>query len=184
MGLAFKEWSLICDALGSGRQILILRKGGIAEGRAKFSFKTDQFFLFPTHFHEQISKLTLPADTPLPASESGIVRIGLHAEATHSFVLNSWKAVESIEPFHIWKPDVIRQRFEYDGRNEIHLALVRVSKVDPIWTLQDSPAFGGCKSWIEVGAPPERHSLIPVLQEHAYEARAQEILSALAAHAA
>ena len=31
--VGFKDWSLVCAALGSGKQSLILRKGGIAEGR-------------------------------------------------------------------------------------------------------------------------------------------------------
>ena len=43
----------MCEALGAGRQSIILRKGGIAEGREGFSFKHSQFFLFPTWFHEQ-----------------------------------------------------------------------------------------------------------------------------------
>src|SRR4029077_13319887 len=49
----FKEWSLVCDAMGAGRQSIILRKGGIAEGRGGFQWQADGFFLFPTHFHEQ-----------------------------------------------------------------------------------------------------------------------------------
>ncbi len=184
MALAFKEWTLICDALGSGRQILILRKGGIAEGRAGFSFKEKQFYLFPTHFHEQISKLILPEATPLPEPDPGTIRIALHAVATHISVLNHWTAVEALEPFHLWKPDVIRQRFEYRGRNEIHLALVRVSKIAPVWTLDDSPAFGGCKSWIDLGEPPAHQTFAPVLDDRTYASRAEEILSAIAAHAA
>ena len=31
MKIAFKEWGAICRALGLGEQIVILRKGGIAE---------------------------------------------------------------------------------------------------------------------------------------------------------
>ena len=28
--VGFKEWALVCQALGTGRQSIILRKGGIA----------------------------------------------------------------------------------------------------------------------------------------------------------
>jgi hypothetical protein len=55
--IGFKEWSLVCGALGSGEQSIILRKGGIAEGRSGFSFQHREFFLFPTFFHEQIGKV-------------------------------------------------------------------------------------------------------------------------------
>ena len=55
--VGFKEWSVVCEALGRGLQSIILRKGGIAEGRAGFSFQQREFFLFPTHFHEQLEKV-------------------------------------------------------------------------------------------------------------------------------
>ena len=31
LDLALKEWAVICDLLATGRQTLVLRKGGIAE---------------------------------------------------------------------------------------------------------------------------------------------------------
>ena len=65
--IAFKEWSLVCDALGRGEQSLILRKGGIAEGRAGFRFQHPEFLLLPTLFHEQAAKLRVPPGTALPA---------------------------------------------------------------------------------------------------------------------
>jgi hypothetical protein len=55
----FKEWSSASDALGRGRQSVILGKGGIAEGRGGFSFRYREFFLFPTFFHEQIAKVRI-----------------------------------------------------------------------------------------------------------------------------
>ena len=37
---AFKEWAVICKALATGRQLLILRKGGIDEPGGDFGFDT------------------------------------------------------------------------------------------------------------------------------------------------
>ena len=34
--VAFKEWLGVCEALGSGRQSLILRKGGVAEDGGEY----------------------------------------------------------------------------------------------------------------------------------------------------
>ncbi|MED5454303.1 MAG: DUF1802 family protein, partial [Verrucomicrobiota bacterium] len=36
MKTAFKEWAVVIDALGRGEQIIILRKGGIHEGKGGF----------------------------------------------------------------------------------------------------------------------------------------------------
>ena len=56
---------MVCDALGRGEQSIILRKGGIAEGRKGFSFRHREFFLFPTFFHEQVTKVRM-ASANLP----------------------------------------------------------------------------------------------------------------------
>ena len=43
---------MVVEALGLGEQIVILRKGGIAEGEAG-SGEHERFWLFPTRFHQQ-----------------------------------------------------------------------------------------------------------------------------------
>ena len=53
MPIGFKEWAHVCDALTEGVQTLILRKGGIHEGKGGFEFKHSTFFLFATWFHTQ-----------------------------------------------------------------------------------------------------------------------------------
>ena len=59
MAIAFKEWESVCEALGSGQQAILLRKGGIHEGRAGFSFKHERFFLFPSRFHAQAEQVRI-----------------------------------------------------------------------------------------------------------------------------
>ena len=44
IGTAFKEWAIVCDALGKGQQSIIFRKGGIHEGKRGFQFKHDQLY--------------------------------------------------------------------------------------------------------------------------------------------
>ena len=53
MRIAFKEWAIVVDALGSGRQIIILRKGGISEGRRGFQVDHAEFLLYPTRVHQE-----------------------------------------------------------------------------------------------------------------------------------
>ena len=49
---AFKEWAVICRALITGRQDIILRKGGIVEPGGSFQLLADEFYLFPTFVHQ------------------------------------------------------------------------------------------------------------------------------------
>ena len=62
MNVAFKEWSIICDTLGCGNQSLILRKGGIHEGKKGFRFEHEKFALFPTRFHEQEERVRIDSE--------------------------------------------------------------------------------------------------------------------------
>jgi len=51
--VAFKEWEIVVDALGRGEQIVLLRKGGLHEGREGFRPEYQRFLLFPTLYHQQ-----------------------------------------------------------------------------------------------------------------------------------
>ncbi len=62
--IAFKEWAVVCAALAAGRQTIILRKGGIDEGREGFRVAHYEFWLLPTRFHQDPSQLT-PDAKPL-----------------------------------------------------------------------------------------------------------------------
>ena len=46
--LALKEWSVAVNALREGKQILILRKGGVHRDDNQFRVVHPEFLLFPT----------------------------------------------------------------------------------------------------------------------------------------
>ena len=101
---AFKEWQVIVEALGAGEQILILRKGGIAEGREGFSVQESRFWLFPTQFHAQLEK-TKPAAAKWFGTDTttttGAIRLRYFADVVKSAFLTEWQQVESLDPLHL-----------------------------------------------------------------------------------
>src|SRR2546423_10206537 len=103
--VGFKEWSLVCDALGRGRQSVILRKGGIAEGREGFSFRHREFFLFPTFFHEQITKVRIGSDA-FPAPADTITLRG-YVKVEQALRIHSLAIAEALAPLHILSPEVV-----------------------------------------------------------------------------
>jgi len=164
--IAFKEWTLICDALGRGQQSIIIRKGGIAEGRQGFRFQHIDFLLFPTLFHEQVAKLRVPGETPLPAGrEDGQheIRYAAHVEWTED--VSDWEKVRALEPLHIWQESEIEKRYRQDDQPQVSLAFVRISRLSEPFFFPDSPRYGGCRSWIEVPDLPGTVTLSPVLTE-------------------
>lgn len=155
--VAFKEWVLVADALAAGEQTVILRKGGISEGKAGFQWIHDRFFLFPSRFHEQAEQVKPASDGTLRTlpeeKEEGMVEFSVYAETIKTGRLTDWDEVCRLEPYHIWKEEIVRDRFEWGDEHGISYAIVKAYQLDDPWVLEDRKTFGGCRSWF--GLPPE-----------------------------
>ena len=168
--VGFKEWSLVCDALGHGEQSVILRKGGIAEGQAGFSFRYREFFLFPTFFHEQIGKVRKTA-MELPR-RNGAIAISYYAKVERAIGIDSLKVAEALAPLHILSIELVRERFGYKGEG-LNVAFVRVFRLEREWVFPNEIRFGGCRSWLKLPSVPAI-SMQSVLDDAAHaERRAQ-----------
>ena len=181
--IGFKDWALVCAALGQGRQSLILRKGGIAEGRDGFRFKHETFFLFPTQYHQQAQRVrpgVLDALGPVAVPAAGTVEIRCFFVLEWAVWMDDWSTVARLEPFHVWREDVVRERFEYDDQRGLQCAFGRVYRLDPVWTFADRPAYGGCRSWVTLPEFPAGDvALSPVLDDASHEAVARDLRAAL-----
>ncbi len=192
MSIGFKEWTLVCDALGSGAQSIIIRKGGIAEGRAGFRFEHPEFFLFPTLFHEQVAKLKLPPDTALPAPRrDGQHEISLRVRVEWTQDVADLAVVRRLAPFHHWQDSEIEKRFRYELPSArragaevetccVSVAFVRVEKLSAPFVFPDSPKFGGCRSWIHLPELPAGITGVPMMDDSAHRARESQIRALLA----
>jgi hypothetical protein len=154
-GIGFKEWQVICEALASGRQTVILRKGGIHEGREGFSFAHDSFFLFPTRFHAQGDHVREGVIHEMPEWQPGeIVSITHRVEVTSAVTLTEWAEVEALFPLHIYTEKTVRDRFDWEGKGmasgSIHVAHVKVTALDKPWEFPYAAKHGGCRSWVNL----------------------------------
>ena len=185
MAIGFKEWEVICAALGRGDQSIILRKGGIAEGREGFQFQHPEFYLFPTFFHEQAEKVRPEAAADFGSATAKVIddrpdlRLGLFARIDFHRVLEDWEQAKALEPFHIWTESEIRKRFDGDEVPGISLALVRVYRLRSPWCFRNEKSYGGCRSWITLPSPPEEPDLEPVLDDAAHGALKDKLLAVL-----
>lgn len=179
---AFKEWQAIVGALGAGEQILLLRKGGIAEGRGGFAVRADRFWLFPTAFHAQREK-TRPAlhrhfretETNVPKS----VRLSSFAEVVDAHFVSDWSVVRRLEPFHFWTEETVKERFEWSRPPGLHAIVVRVFRTAEPLTLALTDDMAGCKSWIEVPAAFDARPWVPALDDSSFATRRAAIAAAL-----
>jgi hypothetical protein len=166
--VGFKEWSLVCQALGRGEQSTILRKGGIAEGRDGFSFRHREFFLFPTFFHAQIGKVR-NAPTAELRRPNGEIAISHYVKVERAVRIDSLAIIEALASFHVFVPELVRERFGYKAEG-LNVAFVRVFRLNAEWILPYEKRFGGCRSWVDLPEPPMLPTK-PVLDDAAYARR-------------
>lgn len=184
MRTAFKEWAVVVDALGRGDQILILRKGGISEGRGGFRLEHSQFLLFPTLYHQQRESVIPEAQARFDQlaphlAPAEVVRIEFLAEVVTWRQLDSLSAAEALRGQHCWRDEVIAQRFDWSRAKNIFALAVRVLRLPLALELPNVPAYGGCKSWVELAQDLVTTGAQPVLTQTAFDHKLNQFLTAL-----
>ena len=185
MRTAFKEWAVVVDALLRGEQIIILRKGGIHEGRGGFKVEHDRFWLFPTLFHQQ-RELVIPAAQAryddiaplLPAPDK--VRIEGFCEVADWRRIESLEAAENLRGQHVWTDQVIAERFDWGRQKNIFALVLRVYRLLSTVELPVLRRYRGCKSWIELAEDLVTESAEPVLNDQQFDARLARFRSSCA----
>ena len=160
-----------------GETSLIFRKGGIAEGREGFRFQHERFFLFPTFFHEQTDRLRI--DAPIVEPEPDLVSFSAYVHVEFTRWIEDLSLLQPLSDLHILKPEVLEQRFAYDDPKGLHLAMIRVFGVIPVWSLAFQKSFGGCRSWVELPEAPAELRFTPVIQDGEHAARVQRVREAI-----
>lgn len=186
MRTAFKEWAIVVDALGRGEQILVLRKGGIAEGKGGFQPEHPEFLLFPTLYHQQRENVVPPAQArfdeiapDLPGSEE--VRLEYFARLQDWRRVASLAEAERLRGQHIWRDEVIAQRFDWGRERSIYALALRVFRLPKLVELPMRDSYGGCKSWIELAEEIDTQPAEPVLNDAEFARRLAQFHQALPA---
>jgi hypothetical protein len=173
---AFKEWAIIVDALMHGRQIIILRKGGLIEGPGGFQVEQPEFLLFPTLFHQQRQSVLAEAQVRFDEiahllPEPDVVRLECFARVAAWQRLESLAAAYALHGLHIWREDVIAERFDWGRSKEIHVMAVRIFRLAEPVELPMRESYAGCKSWIELAEDINTVDAHAVLDDAAFSAQ-------------
>lgn len=173
MRTAFKEWAIVVDALGRGEQIVILRKGGIHEGRGGFQLEYPRFWLFPTLFHQQRESVVLAAQArfdeispQFPPADR--VRIEFLAQVVEWRRMDTLDQAQALRGQHIWRDEVIAERFQWGRSKNIFALAVRVFRLPQAADLPVLASYGGCKSWVELDGDLPAKEAVAVLTETAF----------------
>ena len=179
--IALKEWASVCNALASGRQTILLRKGGIYESAGEFELENPQFLLFPTYLHQSLKMLKPEAHEGFEpvSAEPAELQISTAGVVSDTIPLQSRRQMDAIDDEHIWTGPLIDMRFNYKPQNPLYLLLVRAYRLPMPVTLQNTPAYAGCKSWVPLDEPVATAGARPVLDDEQYDRRRRMLVDAV-----
>jgi len=151
---AFKEWAAICRALATGRQDVILRKGGIVEPAGGFAVEATEFLLLPTFLHQSAEQLVpeardLLADIDADRPPEGTVVFRHAARIREALRIRDLADLARFRPRHVWSDAVVEERF-HRWQDELHVLVVDVRPLPEPLTLPWHDSYGGCKSWVDL----------------------------------
>ena len=184
---ALKEWAAVNRALLAGRQIIDLRKGGIAEEGHRFRIRATRFWLYDS-FEHQRPELLLPAAADLldasaaAAPQPGSLRFEGWAEIAASAALTEPEQVEALAGLHVWTPDYAVQRFRWRPKAPLLVLALRVHRLDEPIATPLRGAYASCTSWVPMlDLPPDPASVAstPVLGDKAFARRLKALRAAL-----
>lgn len=159
--LSLKEWGVVCEALASGDQVLLLRKGGVGEKRG-FEVAGTEFLLFPGFEHQHATKIRpehLPhfqtAATRRPPE--GRLHLSLLARVVEAVPLtvpgteaDSSDLFERTRDLHIYTPELIAERVAYRPQAPLVAVVVDVRPLEEPLDLADERRYAGCRSWVDL----------------------------------
>ena len=181
LNIALKEWDTVRDALRSGRQIILLRKGGIADRGGEFKLEHDRFLIFPTFVHQSYKMLKPEAHVRFQphASEPEQIALDTFAEVTDIVRLVSRAQIDQLDTEHIWSPALIDMRFDYKPEKSLYLLIVRAYAIRDAATIINTPAYAGCRSWVPLVDDVPLHGATVVLDDATFAARRRHVLETL-----
>ena len=179
---ALKEWAVVVQALGNGEQILLLRKGGIAEKTPDFVMENRSFYFFPTYEHEKIKDVKLtyqPLFEAIHQNQPSTLRITHWAEVMEDIPVKDPGKIRKLSPYHIWTEPFIEMRLQYKPESPLHVLLLKVYRLETPKDLPMQSVYTGCKSWVTLDENIPVSSSQPVLQESTLHEKIHQIKKTL-----
>lgn len=181
---ALKEWAVAVKALREGRQVLLVRKGGISEETRHFRISAERFLLFPTREHQRADLLQPEFQDDLAAvlaepHDPSVVRFDTWGEMTDLWEITEPAQVEALAPFYCFSTGYAEERLRWKPRHPLLVMAVRASRLDTPLVLPMRKEFGGCKSWLTFDDDPAVGSLTAALDDSAYAEQISAVRAAL-----
>ena len=178
LNIALKEWSATIDALASGDQLFLIRKGGIRETNRHFELPHRRFLLYPTHFHEA-GRLLKPEFQHLVDLDASIpvenVTFTAWAEVADVLSINDAERLEALSDLHVWSDEFVIKRIAWKPTHAADLIVLKTYRLSEPITIPVAPHFKGCKSWVDIEPSIDIGTSIPALPDAEWDKRALSV---------
>ena len=133
---ALKEWSNVVAALGRGEQVILIRKGGIAD--PSFGVEAERFYLYPTYFHQG------------EAEARPTVTITHWCEVVETWTVRDFDVLQRLVPFVAMPMETLEARYRFRPDQALYVIALRTWKLAAPAEVRYRDEYGGCRSWISV----------------------------------
>ena len=163
---ALKEWASIIEALGRGEQVVLIRKGGLADPH--FGLEADRFYLFPTNYHDA------------GGGEPAHVPITHWAEVMRTWQVRDLEALHRLEPFVAMDRATLDTRYKFRPDQAINVIAVRAWRLATPVNVAMTEAYGGCRSWVSIDEEIDLDGSLPALSDAELQAKIESVDALLA----
>ena len=175
---------MACDAMQDGRQILLIRKGGIREEGSVFTMSDREFFLLPTFEHQNPALLQpdlLPRlEARRLAPDPAVVRIDAYAVVDTILTARDEAQVNAVRGETIWNAEYVKQRFDFNPYDPLYMVVLRVYRLPRPETLPLLPEYVGCRSWVTLERQLSTAGAIAAVPDAEFSVRKECLLAVLA----
>ena len=158
---ALKEWSNVVAALGRGEQIILIRKGGIAD--PSFGVEAERFYLYPTYFHQGESE-SRPS-----------VTITHWCEVVRTWTIRDAALLGRLAPLVVLPRETLDARYRFRPDQALSVIGVRTWRLPQPAEVRYRDEYGGCRSWVSVDEEIDVDGSAAVLHEDELQAKINDI---------
>ena len=171
---AVKEWAVVIEAIRTGKQVFLLRKGGLIEPDApNFERPSGPFVLAPTYRKQKADLIRAESVREFSAflegsDDSHQLEITTLVEVTENIVLKNPIQAHRLWDSHVWRADHLTERINTRPEVPLHLLFVRAHTLKTPLKIDRPAHFAERKAWIEFGKNITVGETKSVLQDPEY----------------
>ncbi len=133
---SLREWAATCEAIARGEQIVLIRKGGIAEGPDGFAVEALRFALLPTLFHQH------GGEPP-----AGDITVSVVCQLVKATEVPGTANLTPLTPFHRYDPTQLATRMAYKPDRPLTLLAIQPMRLAQPRTFSTNVVRPICRSW-------------------------------------